>query len=114
MLIFSPLFQFSLYVLPKTSTPHGILIGIAFTLKISLGASLVVQWVRLWAPSAGGLGSIPGQGTRSCVHAATKSSHASISPHTATKEVLMPQLRGHTSQLKKDPTCCNEDPACCN
>ena len=27
--------------------------------------SLVVQWLRLHAPSAGGLGSIPGQGTRS-------------------------------------------------
>ena len=27
--------------------------------------SLVVQWLRLWAPNAGGLGSIPGQGTRS-------------------------------------------------
>ena len=26
---------------------------------------LVVQWLRLGAPSAGGLGSIPGQGTRS-------------------------------------------------
>ena len=28
-------------------------------------ASLVVQWLRLCAPKAGGLGSIPGQGTRS-------------------------------------------------
>ncbi|TEA42215.1 hypothetical protein DBR06_SOUSAS6810144, partial [Sousa chinensis] len=27
--------------------------------------SLVAQWVRLRAPSAGGPGSIPGQGTRS-------------------------------------------------
>ncbi|TEA09823.1 hypothetical protein DBR06_SOUSAS29710008, partial [Sousa chinensis] len=27
--------------------------------------SLVVQWLRLHAPNAGGLGSIPGQGTRS-------------------------------------------------
>ncbi|TEA26068.1 hypothetical protein DBR06_SOUSAS2210030, partial [Sousa chinensis] len=26
--------------------------------------SLVVQWVRLCAPNAGGLGSIPGRGTR--------------------------------------------------
>ena len=24
---------------------------------------LVAQWLRLWAPNAGGLGSIPGQGT---------------------------------------------------
>ena len=29
------------------------------------GTSLVVQWLRLYAPSAGGLDSIPGQGTRS-------------------------------------------------
>ena len=29
-----------------------------------MGTSLVVQWLRLCAPSAGGLGSIPGQGTR--------------------------------------------------
>ena len=36
-------------------------------LKISviIGISLVVQWLRLRAPSAGGPGSIPGQGTRS-------------------------------------------------
>ena len=33
-------------------------------------------WLRLRVPSAGGLGSIPGQGTRSHMHAATKSSHA--------------------------------------
>ncbi|TEA16676.1 hypothetical protein DBR06_SOUSAS20610068, partial [Sousa chinensis] len=50
--------------------------------------SLVVQWLRLRAPSAGGPGSIPGQGTRSHIpqlrvrmprlkipHAATKRSH---------------------------------------
>ncbi|TEA42643.1 hypothetical protein DBR06_SOUSAS1610145, partial [Sousa chinensis] len=37
--------------------------------------SLVVQWVRLRAPNAGGPGSIPGRGTRSHMHAATKSSH---------------------------------------
>ncbi|TEA32806.1 hypothetical protein DBR06_SOUSAS4210129 [Sousa chinensis] len=41
---------------------------------------MVVQWVRLHAPNAGGLGSIPGQGTRShmpqprSLHAATKES----------------------------------------
>ena len=29
------------------------------------GASLIIQWLRLPAPSAGGLGSVPGQGTRS-------------------------------------------------
>ena len=34
-------------------------------LKIHNWDSLVVQWLRLQAPYAGGLGSIPGQGTRS-------------------------------------------------
>ena len=29
-----------------------------------MGTSLVVQWLRLCAPSAGGLGLIPGQGIR--------------------------------------------------
>ena len=42
------------------------------------GTSLVVQWLRLWAPKAGGPGSILGQGTRS----------------------HMPQLRVHMPQLK--------------
>ena len=32
----------------------------------------MVQWLRLQAPNAGGLGLIPGQGTRSRMHAATK------------------------------------------
>ena len=50
--------------------------------------SLAAQWLRLCAPNAGGPGSIPGQGTRSHMHAATKSSHATIKEHTAaTKEL---------------------------
>ena len=49
------------------------------------GLSPVVQWLRLCAPNAGGLGSIPGQGTRS----------------------HMLQLRVHVPQLKKDPACPN-------
>ena len=32
---------------------------------VEFGASLVVWWLRLHAPNAGGLGPIPGQGTRS-------------------------------------------------
>ena len=32
---------------------------------IEEGTSLVVHWLRLRAPNVGGLGSIPGQGTRS-------------------------------------------------
>ena len=44
------------------------------------GTSLVVQWLRLHVPNSGGLGSIPGQGTRSHMlqlmipHAATNDS----------------------------------------
>ncbi|TEA33665.1 hypothetical protein DBR06_SOUSAS12810006, partial [Sousa chinensis] len=38
--------------------------------------SLVVQWIRFHAPNAGGPGLIPGQGTKSHMHATTKSSHA--------------------------------------
>ena len=40
------------------------------------GTSLVAQWLGLRAPNAGHPGSIPGQGTRSHMHAATKSLHA--------------------------------------
>ena len=48
----------------------------------------MTQWLRLQAPDAGGPGSIPGQETRSHMHAATKSSHATT----------------------KEPTCHNKDP----
>ena len=57
-------------------------------LKMSkLGTSPVVQWLRLRTPSAGRPGSIPGQGTRSHMHAATKSPHAATKkiPHAAMK-----------------------------
>ena len=32
---------------------------------VTIWTSLLAQWLRLWAPNAGGLGSIPGQETRS-------------------------------------------------
>ena len=51
------------------------------------GTSLVTQWLRLCAPNAGGPDSLPGQGTRSHMHAATKSSNATT----------------------KDPACRNQD-----
>ena len=54
-------------------------------LKTMWGTSLVFRWVRLCTPNAGGPGSIPGQGIRSHMHAATTSSHATT----------------------KDPVCCN-------
>ena len=45
-------------------------------IKKQTGTSLAAPWLRLCAPNAGGPGSSPGQGTRSHMHAATKSSHA--------------------------------------
>ena len=45
---------------------------------MELGTSLVIQWLRLFAPKCRDLGSIPGQGNRSC----------------------MPQLRSHMMQLR--------------
>ena len=53
--------------------------------KALLGTSLVVQWVRLRTPNAGGLGLIPGWGARSLMHAPTKK-----------------------------PVCCNYEPVCHN
>ncbi|TEA32997.1 hypothetical protein DBR06_SOUSAS7410054, partial [Sousa chinensis] len=53
--------------------------------------SLVVQWLRFCAPNAGGPGSIPGQGTRSC----------------------MPQLGAYMPQ-QKIPQAATKDPAGCN
>ena len=55
--------------------------------KDDQGTSLVVQWLRLHDPNAGGLGSIPGQGTRSHMlqlkvpHAATKTQHSQINKY---------------------------------
>ena len=58
-----------------------------FTLRVvGRGTSLVVQWVRLCVPNGGSPGSIPGHGTRSLLHAATKSLHTSAKiPHDTTK-----------------------------
>ena len=71
------------------------------------GTSLVVQWVRLCAPNAGGPGSIPSWGTRSRMHAATKSRLQLRvrmlqlrSPHAATKRSCMLQQRSRMLQLR--------------
>ena len=54
----------------------------------------MVQWVRLPTPNAGGLGLTPVWGTRSRMHAATKS------PRAATKRSHMPQRRSRLLQLR--------------
>ena len=51
--------------------------------EIYPGTSLVVQWLRLKAPNAGGLSSIPGQGTRS------RMPQLKI-PHASTKDQAQP------------------------
>ena len=55
--------------------------------------SLIVQWLRLGVPNAGGPGLILGQGTK-ISHAATKSLHATI------ERSHMPQGRCHMLQLR--------------
>ena len=58
-----------------------------------VGTSVVVQWLGLHALNAGGLGSIPGQGTRS---------------HILQLRVLFPKLKVHMSQWRsKTSMCCN-------
>ena len=57
------------------------------------GISLVVQWLRLHTPNAGGLGSVPSQGIRS---------------HKPQLNVCGPQLKIlHTAKKIKDPPCYN-------
>ena len=74
---------------------------------VAQGTSLVVQWVRLCAPNAGDLGSIPVRGTRSCMHAATKSSHAATkSLHVTTKSPHAATKSPHAA-TEKDPACHN-------
>ena len=61
----------------------------------------MVQWVRLRAPNAGGPASIPGQGTRSRMHAATKSLHAATKSLRAQLRDLTLQLRPSTIKINK-------------
>ena len=71
----------------------GVLIrrGKLNTQRDTRGSSLVVQWLRLCAPNAGGLGSIPGQGARS---------------HMLQLRVCMPQLKT-LHAATKDSACSN-------
>ena len=57
----------------------------------------MAQWLRLHTPNAGDPGSIPAEGTRSHIHAATKSSHAT------TKELVSHNLGACEPQLKRPP-----------
>lgn len=66
-----------------------------FITSISWGTSLMVQWLRLCAPNAGGLGSIPGEGIRS------HTPQLEI-PNAATKILTATTKTGHSqTNLKK-------------
>jgi len=54
-----------LYCLSQQGSYKGDKQKIIKDMRSIIGTSLVVQWLRLLAPNAVGLGSIPGQGTRS-------------------------------------------------
>ena len=45
--------------------PHSALENLIYFKTVKRATSLVVQWLRLCVPNAGGRGSVPGQGTRS-------------------------------------------------
>ena len=48
-------------------TQESVVLWVSPPLRAALLGTSLVQWLRLQAPSAGGLGSIPGQGTRTQV-----------------------------------------------
>ena len=77
---------FSLSALPSSSFTFKIYVNVHY-IMIRSGTSLMVQWLRLCAPNAGGLGLIPGQGTRN-----------QNSPHTTTKRFCVLQLRLSTAK----------------
>ena len=72
----------------------------------------MVQWLRLGTPNAGGLGSIPGQGTRShmpqlrvhkpqpkVLHATTKTWHSQINEYFLKKRIIPLKKK---KQIKSD------------
>ena len=84
----------NIMLVEKKSKKNQKQMTLPFKLKAYQGTSLVVQWVRLCAPNAEGLDSIPGRGTRSCMHAATKEFAC------RNQEVCMLQLRSCMPQLR--------------
>ena len=70
-------------------------------IKKPAGTSLVVQGLRLHAYNAGGLGSIPGQETRShmpqlkILHAVVKTQHSQNKQTTTTKPPHKKKLKNH-------------------
>ena len=77
----------------------------------SSGTSLVGQWLRLHTPKAGGLGSIPDQGTRSCMpllkipHAITKTQHGQLDKLKKKKKSGTTVLNGRLSSCPYQKRC---------
>ena len=69
--------------------------------------SLLIQWLRLWASSAGGLGSIPGQGARSHMLQLRVHMLQLKLPHVATKaakkEIVNWYLKIHLKIIHNSP-----------
>ena len=60
-------------------------------IKIKIGTSLVVQWLRLCAPNTGGPGLIPGRGTRS--------HKPQLSVFMLQRKLCEPKLRPNTAKI---------------
>ena len=84
-----------------TMSYYFIATGMAILKKDRLGTSLAVQWLRLHTPNVGGPGSIPVQGTRSHVHAATKSPHATTKSLHPMMKILRATTKTWCSQKYK-------------
>ena len=82
-----------------------------------LGISLAVQWLKLHAPNAGGLGSIPGQGTASHMQqlraftpplripqTAMKSSHRAMKTQCSQKKPLQNPYAGVLTPVYQNVT----------
>ena len=63
--------------------------------------SQVVQWLRLHAPNAAGLGLIPGQGTRSCMLQLRVHMPQLKIPNATTKKILHATTKTWHSQINK-------------
>ena len=65
------------------------------------GDFLVVQWLRLCAPNAGGLGLTPGQGTRSHMLQLKEIPHAATKNPACTTKILHAETKTRCSQINK-------------
>ena len=70
-------------------------------MKMSQGTCLVVQWLRLHTPNAAGLGSIPGQETRSHLPQRRVCMLPLKIPHAATEDPAKPNRELNTKMKER-------------